>query len=409
MRILYVCHRIPFPPNRGGKIRPFHMIEHLSHKHSVTVASLAHSQRELEEAQELSKHCEQVLADVVPSPRRWMQACFSLFSSKPSSVAYFWSPRLAGMIRKAAEQKSFDAIFVHCAFAAQYVLDLRSPLRILDFGDIDSAKWFEYASSRAFPLSLGYRVEAEKLRRYERYLASQFDICTATTQGELEELRSFGVPVPSTVIPNGVDLSYFQPRAENPRDSAVLVFLGRMDYFPNIEGAIWFANEIFPLIRRVIPQAEFRIVGSDPVRAIQNLATIPGVSVTGHVPDVRPYLMDAAVAVAPLKIARGTQNKILQFLAMGIPTVTTTVAAKGVGATPGRHFLVADGAEEFAAQVQRLVQDHGLRETLSIAGREPLPTAHSWPASMKILDSLLETKPDRVAEPEIVGSRAVPK
>ena len=409
MKILYVCHRIPFPPNRGGKIRPFHMIEHLSHKHSVTVASLAHSQRELEEAQGLGKHCEQVLADVLPSPQRWMQAGVSLLSSKPSSVAYFWSRRLAGMIRKAAEEKSFDAIFVHCAFAAQYVLDLRCPLRILDFGDIDSAKWFEYANSRAFPLSLGYRLEAEKLRRYERYLASKFDVCTATTQGELEELRSFGVSVRSTVIPNGVDLSYFQPRPENPRNSAVLVFLGRMDYFPNIDGAIFFANEVFPLIRKVVPQAEFRIVGSDPARAVRSLAGIPGVSVTGHVPDVRPYLMDAAVAVAPLRIARGTQNKILQFLAMGVPVVSTTTAAKGVGATPGRHFLVADGAEEFAAQVLRLMQDPGLRETLSIAGREPLPTAHSWPASMKILDSLLEKGPGRTGEPETTGFRAVTK
>jgi sugar transferase (PEP-CTERM/EpsH1 system associated) len=392
MRILFVCHRIPFPPNRGGKIRPFHMIDHLGRKHSVVVGSLAHSKRELDEAQGLADHCQQVLADVVPSPVRWMQASRSLLSRTPSSVAYFWSRRLAGMVREAAERNPFDAIFVHCAFAAQYVLDIPCPLRVLDFGDVDSAKWLALARYRAFPLSAGYRLEAEKLRRYERHVASQFDICTATTQGELEELRRLGVPVPSTVIPNGVDLEYFHPRRENPCDSAVIVFLGRMDYFPNIDGAVFFANEILPLVRRAVSQAEFRIIGSNPARAVQDLAKIPGVSVTGHVPDVRPYLMDAAVAVAPLRIARGTQNKILQFLAMGIPVVTTTDAAKGIGASPGRDFLVADGPQAFAAEVLRLLQDAALRETLAVAGRESLKTAHSWPSSMEILDQLLEEK-----------------
>jgi sugar transferase (PEP-CTERM/EpsH1 system associated) len=392
MKILFVCHRIPFPPNRGGKIRPFHMIEHLGRKHSVVVASLAHSKRELDEAQGLANHCQQILADVVPSPVRWMQASRSVLSRTPSSVAYFWSRRLAGMVRKAAEGNAFDVVFVHCAFAAQYVLDISCPLRVLDFGDVDSAKWFAYARSRAFPLRMGYRLEAEKLRRYERHLASEFDICTATTEGELEELKKLGVPVPSTVIPNGVDLEYFHPRPENPRDSAVIVFLGRMDYFPNIDGTVFFANEIFPLIRKTAPRAQFRIIGSNPTRAVRDLARTPGISVTGHVPDVRPYLVDAAVAVAPLRIARGTQNKILQFLAMGVPVVTTTDAAKGVGATPGRHFLAADGPEEFAAAVLRLLQDAELREALSVAGREPLKTAHSWPSSMEVLDQLLEKK-----------------
>lgn len=392
MRILFACHRIPFPPNRGGKIRPFHMIEHLGRKHSVVVASLAHTAKELEEAQGLGKHCADVLAEVVSSPMRWMQAVASLPSRTPSSVAYFLSRQLVRRIHEASRQSSFDAVFVHCAFAAQFVLGVRSPLRILDFGDIDSAKWLSYGPYRPFPLSTGYRLEAQKLRRYEKFLASQFNICTATTQGELEELKSFAPTVPSTVIRNGVDLSYFHPRTQNPRDSAVVVFLGRMDYFPNIDAVIFFAREILPLIRKVVPQAQFRIVGSNPSQAVRDLAAIPGISVTGHVADVRPHLADAAVAVAPLRIARGTQNKILQFLAMGIPVVTTTETAKGVGAIADRHFLVADSAESFAGQVLRLLQDPDLREGFSLAGREPLDAAHSWPASMKILDYLLENR-----------------
>jgi sugar transferase (PEP-CTERM/EpsH1 system associated) len=261
---------------------------------------------------------------------------------------------------------------------------------VLDYGDVDSGKWFDYSRSKSFPLSFGYWIEAKKLRRFEEKLAGEFDLCTATTQSELEEVQKLNPNVPSAVIPNGVDLSYFCPRPGDPGKSAALVFLGRMDYFPNIDGTLYFARSIFPLIRQSIPDVEFRIVGSNPSRAIRSLARIPGISVTGHVPDVRPYLMDAAVAVAPLRIARGTQNKILQFLAMGVPVVATPEAAKGVGAQPGQHFLVAEGPEAFARQVVRLLEDTRLRETLGSAGRQPLETAHSWPISMQILDRLLE-------------------
>jgi sugar transferase (PEP-CTERM/EpsH1 system associated) len=392
MRILFVCHRLPFPPNRGGKIRPFHMIQHLGDKHSVVVASLAHTEEELRDGQALAEHCEQVIAEVLPSGTRWIQAGRALLSSTPSSVAYFWSQQLAARIQKAWQTTPFDAIFVHCAFMAQYVRGLRCELRVLDYGDVDSGKWFDYARCRRFPLSTGYRIEAEKLRRYERRLAMDFDLCTATTPGELEEVRKLNPAVPAAMIPNGVDLSYFHPRPKNPRNSAVLVFLGRMDYFPNIDGVSYFAEEILPLIRQSVPHTEFRIVGSNPSRAIRNLARFPGISVTGHVSDVRPYLLDAAVAVAPLRIARGTQNKILELLAMGVPLVTTPEAANGVAAIPGHHFLVAEGRKAFAGEVVRLLQDADLREVLSLAGRQPLATAHSWPKSMQILDQLLEQR-----------------
>ena len=408
MRILFVCHRLPFPPNRGGKIRPFHMIQHLGGRHSVVVASLAHSEEELNDGLPLREHCKEVIAEILPSSRRWVQAGSALLSSVPSSVAYFWSRRLAERIKLAWKESAFDAIVVHCAFAAQYVRDLRCSFRMLDFGDVDSAKWLEYSHQRAFPLSIGYRIESAKLRNYEKKVASQFDLCTATTRGELEELQKLGNSIPSAVIPNGVDLSYFHPRSNINPDSSVIVFLGRMDYYPNVDGVLYFAKEIFPAIRKEVPHAEFRIVGSNPSRVVRDLSKIPGVSVTGYVPDVRPYLMDAALAVAPLRIARGTQNKILQFLAMGIPVVATPQAAKGVEADPGRHFLVADGSERFAQQVLRLLQDSDLRETLSLAGRQPLERAHCWPASMQILDRLLENHSARLAQPTLVKSSGQP-
>lgn len=395
MKILFVCHRLPFPPNRGGKIRPFHMIQHLGRNHDVVVASLAHTQAEMDEGAGLKEHCSEVIAEILPSFTRWRQAGLALGSATPSSVAYFSSAKLQKRINAAWQKGGFDAVMVHCAFMGHYVLGLPGAFRILDYGDLDSAKWFDYVGYHKFPMSLGYRIEAQKLRSHEKALAKQFDLCIFTTEGELQEFKSLNVNVPCAVIPNGVDYEHFQPRAELPKDSAVIVFLGRMDYFPNADGVQYFAREIFPLILRAHPHAKLRIVGSNPTRNVRNLANIAGISVTGHVPDVRPYLQDAAVAVAPLRIARGTQNKILQFLSMGIPVVATPEAARGVQAIPGKHLAVAGMPEHFAQRVVAFLGSPQLQRDFADAGRGHLQTVHSWPLSMQVLDDVLERGRER--------------
>lgn len=390
MRILFACHRLPYPPNRGGKIRPFHMIQHLGQKHSVVVASLAHSEEEMEQGAGLGQFCEQVLAEVLPSPTRWMQAVAALPQSTPSSVAYFRSSRLQERVQQTGQRTRFDLVMVHCAFAAQYVSRLSGAIRILDFGDLDSAKWFAYARHRPFPFSLGYRLESGKLRSYERKLAAQSDYCTVTTEGERKEFETLGVAAPCRVIPNGVDCDYFAPRSVARSGSRVIAFLGRMDYFPNIDAVVHFSKAIFPIIRRSLPDAELRIVGSNPTGTVRDLSRIPGITVTGYLPDVRPAVEDVAVAVVPLRIARGTQNKVLEFMAMGIPVVVTPEASQGIQAVVGRDLLVASQPEEFAQKTVAVMQDGRLRAALSASGRRQVEMAHSWPASMKILDSVLE-------------------
>ena len=393
MKILFVCHRLPYPPNRGGKIRPFNMVRHLSKKHTIVVGSLAHTQEELREGSGLKEHCNEVLAEVLPNSARWIRTGAALVSYRSSSVAYFWSPQLRQKIEDASRRYCFDAIIVHCAFAAQYAVGIAAKFRLLDFGDLDSGKWFDYKSFRAFPLCLGYGLEARKLRRYETQLAKNFDYCTVTTQGELDEFKKLKVDVPSTVIPNGVDSSYFRPTPDPPNGHNI-VFVGRMDYFPNIDAAEYFARSIFPIIRQRMPHAELRLVGSDPNPVVLKLASIPGVTVTGHVPDVRPYLRDATVTIAPLRLARGTQNKILESMAMGIPVVATSVAAKGVAAIPGTQLLVADEPEQFANAVLRILDNEALRKSLSESVRRQVEETHSWPRSMQILDNIL----DKVSE-----------
>ncbi len=365
------------------------MIRHLGRKHSVVAASLAHTEQELKEGAALKDYCDDVIAEVLPESTRRLQALKALPTPTPCSAAYFWSSRLQERIRKYFFNSKFDVVFVHCIAMAQYVMDLQADLRIMDFGDIDSAKWAEYSQSNAFPFSLVYALESKKLRTYERHVAQSFHRCTVTSRSEKDEYQTFRVSTPCTLIPNGVDLSYFSVQRNVSSARPTVVFLGRMDYFPNIDGVCYFAEKVFPIIRSELPDVEFRIVGSKPARKIQSLGNIPGIVVTGHVPDVRAYVPNEAVAIAPLRIARGTQNKILESMAMGIPVVATTKAAKGIQAIAGRDLLAADAPEEFAGHVIALLRDEQMRRLISRSARKQLEKAHLWSNSMSILDSLL--------------------
>lgn len=392
MKILFVCHRLPFPPIRGGKIRPFNMIRHLSKRHSLVVVSLAEGEKELQEGLGIKDYCSGLITEILPPSTRWLQAYRALFSTTPSSVAYFYSSRLHHRVQDTLQKKKFDAFIVHCAFSAQYVLGFQAGIRILDFGDLDSAKWSTYSKNRRFPISLGYALEAKKLRRYERELTKHFSHCTVTTSGEMEEYQKLNTPVPCTLIPNGVDSAFFSLNGHHPGRRPVIVFLGRMDYYPNVDGVLHFIERIFPIIQKELPGVEFRIIGSNPRREIRQLARRPGITVTGHVPEVKPFLVDATVSIAPLRIARGTQNKILESMALGIPVVSSEQAAKGVQAVSGEHFLVASEPDEFAHKVIGVIQNVELQRKLSEAGRRQVEKTHSWPLSMSILDNLLDCR-----------------
>jgi sugar transferase (PEP-CTERM/EpsH1 system associated) len=258
----------------------------------------------------------------------------------------------------------------------------------MDFGDMDSAKWLAYAEARPFPLSHGYRIEGLKMRRAEKALARKFDLCTCTTQAELETLRSYGVPTPTDWFPNGVDTDYFAASREPPEPDT-LCFLGRMDYYPNQEAMLRFCDAILPLVRVARPSVKLKIVGAEPSPAIQRLAQLPGVTVTGTVPDVRPFVHKSALTIAPLSIARGTQNKILEAMAMGVPVISSVPASRGIDAVPGEHFLVAADDPAFAQATIRLLGDAAARDRLGRAARQRVESHHSWAASMRKLDGII--------------------
>jgi hypothetical protein len=389
VKILYVCHRFPYPPKRGGKIRPFNMIRHLAQRHDVTVCSLARSEQEADEADGIAPYCKRYEIARVDDRIQALRMVARLPTPVPSSFGFFRSASLARTIDRLLVTETFDLIFVHCSSVAPYVAGHRSTPKILDFGDMDSQKWLEYARSKPFPLSAGYWLEGRKLAAEERRLARCFDLCTATTRAEWETLEGYRSGTPTDWFPNGVDSEFFVPSSE-PYEPDTISFVGRMDYYPNQECMFDFCARTWPLVRERRPAAKLLIVGADPTPAVRRLGLLPGVEVTGSVPDVRPFVRRSALMVAPLNIARGTQNKILEAMAMGVPVVTSEIAAGGVDAVAGEHLLVARTHADFSEAVLGIMADGVERARLAAAGRARMLSNHSWPRSMQRLDAIIE-------------------
>jgi sugar transferase (PEP-CTERM/EpsH1 system associated) len=406
MNILYVCHRFPFPPKRGGKIRPFNMIRHLGARHRVTVASLARGDEEAREGAGLSAHCAHYEIGRVHDRVQALRMLARLPTPAPSSFGFFHSPALARRVRALLAQQRFDLIFVHCSSAAPYVAHVRGIPKILDFGDMDSQKWLEYARYKPFPLSAGYWLEGRKLERMERRLARRFDLCTATTRAEWETLEGYRTGVASDWFPNGVDSTFFAPTGE-PFDPDTISFVGRMDYYPNQQCMLEFCRTTLPLVRARRPGVRLVIVGADPAPEIRALAQIPGVSVTGSVPDVRPFVRRSAVMAAPLAIARGTQNKLLEAMALGVPVVTSAAAAGGVDALDRRHFLVASTPDAVARAVLHVLENPNERMRLAHAGRARMLSHHDWDRSMQRLDRIIERCVRGAAAPDPTQEKAL--
>ncbi len=391
MRILYLCHRFPYPPTSGGTVRPFNMIKHLHHVgHEVVVCSLTRSAEQTRDAQGIAPYCTEFHIGEVDDRMQTLRMIATVPTPITASASFFHSSKLARTIRRLLAQRRFDLIFVHCSSVAHYVADVEGVPKILDFADMDSQKWLEYAQHKPFPKSLAYLWEGKRLLAEEKRLAKRFDFNTAITRSEHKTLLDFGVDTPSDWFPNGVDSAFFTPPQEAGYDPGTIAFIGRMDYFPNQQCMQDFCADVLPLLKARRPAIKLLIVGADPSAEVRKLGDIEGVHVTGSVPDVRPYVTRAALTVAPLRIARGTQNKILEAMAMGVPVVCSSVAAGGVDAVPGEHFLTADTPQEVCDAILRILDDRGHRDRLARAGRARVLSNHAWPTSMKRLDAIIE-------------------
>jgi polysaccharide biosynthesis protein PslH len=390
MNILFISHRFPYPPIGGAKVRAFHMIRHLSERgHQVHVCSLARSAQEAEEAEGIASYCEAFEVSRVREAAQTLLMAGSLFTPLSASEAYFHSSDLQGRITRLLKEKRWDLIIVYCSSVARYVEDVVDTPKLLDFCDMDSQKWLEYVKYKRSPVSWGYWLEGRKMLAAEKRIARKFDLGTVATVAEQQTLDSYATGLLSDWFPNGVDTDFFTP-GDEVYDENTISFIGRMDYYPNEECMVAFCADVLPLIRAERPAIRLLIVGAEPSAGVRKLGDLPGVTVTGSVPDVRPYVRGSALTVAPLNIARGTQNKILEAMAMGVPVVTSSIAARGVDAEAEKHFLVADTPKDYARKIVRILSDRVERQRLAEAGRARMLSHHTWNRAMQRLDGIIE-------------------
>ena len=396
-RLLFLAHRIPYPPAKGEKIRAWHMLDHLTRRFEVDLGCLVDDRADIEYLPFLRDRCGTV-------EWRWAggratAAARALARTRPGlplTLGWFHDESLAAWIDAGLDAGRWQAAFVYSSAMAPYVMGPRAAglRRVLDFVDVDSAKWTAYAATARGPMRQLWAREARTLLAFERRAALDFDRSIFVSE---QEARHFAALAPDCAarldwVDNGVDLARFDPDAllPNPFDGGkpAIVFTGTMDYRPNVDAVCWFAEEVMPLLRQRAIAPVFHIVGARPAPAVTALAQMPDVRVTGGVPDTRPFIRHAAVAVAPLRIARGIQNKVLEAMAMARPVVATPEAAEGVRATPGRDLLVAADAAGMAARVAEVLD--GAHPALGPAARAAVTAGHDWRATLGRLDALLD-------------------
>ncbi len=388
MRIFFVCRRVPFPPDRGDKIATFNEIRHLSAQHEVHVFCLGDGARDLDNVAGLRGYAKSITAVPVDELSIKLRALKALLAGKPLSVAALNEAELHAAIRRKFDEARPDLIIVYSCNVAQFAEPFSGVPRIMQFGDLNSLKWRQYAQRSMIPMKWIYAIEAERLIDYERHIAHTFSHALVHTETERRDFEQLIPGVPVALVGNGVDLDYFRS-AGAAKQPASIVFTGVMDYRPNVDGVVWFSDEILPVVRAQIPEATFTICGSRPAKAVRKLAKQTGVTVTGWVPDTRPYLDRAEVFVAPLRMARGVQNKLLEAAAMGLPCVASSAAWRGTVIAEGDGILVKDDPLEFAGLVVRLLQDVDWRSEMAGRARAAAVANYRWEAQMARLDQVI--------------------
>jgi polysaccharide biosynthesis protein PslH len=391
VKILYLCHRIPYPPDKGDKIRAFHQVRSLARRHEVDLFTLADDARDLAHEPVLREYCREIRI-VRLNPRRARFRSLPYFLTKqPLTVPFFYSPELRAEVSKAAVSRSYDRVLVYSSAMAQYVDFQRDIPVVTDLVDVDSDKWLQYAKFSRWPWAAVYRREGRALREYEKEICNKSTCVVVTTDREASLVREIARDTRVWVIPNGVDTGYFQPAPQSSGSPVPTIgFTGDMSYFPNAQAVCYLAREVLPLVRERVPETRFLIVGRNPSPDVRRLAAIEGVEVTGFVPDVRDYFARMQVAVAPFSIAAGIQNKILEAMASAIPVVATARAAQGLAPRVAGAVEIAHGAETMAAAIVDLLRQPALAREKGMEGRRRVEAEYRWEESLARLEQLLE-------------------
>jgi sugar transferase (PEP-CTERM/EpsH1 system associated) len=391
--LLLLVHRIPYPPNKGDKIRSYNLLKHLATKYKVHLATFVDDADDWQHVPAVEALCASSHFVKLDPRKGKLRGAMGLATGKSLSLEYYRDADMKRWVARTMRERGIARVMTFCSVMAQYAEDFPAARRVIDFCDVDSDKWRQYAEKKKWPMSWVYAHEARSLLDYERKVAGAFDASLFVSAPEAELFRTLAPESGAKIghFSNGVDTEYFSPlRAyDNPYAAGeqALVFTGAMDYWPNVDAVKWFAEHVLPRVRASVPNARFYIVGSRPAPEVLALAN-ESIVVTGTVPDVRPYLAHCVAAVAPLRIARGIQNKVLEAMAMGRPVVASQQAFEGIEAAPGRELIVADTPEQHADSVISLLRTPDT--AMGQAARASVERRYSWAAHLSPIETRFE-------------------
>jgi len=386
--LLFLCHRIPYPPNKGDKIRSFHLLHHLSQHFDIYLASFVDDPQDWPWVPEVEKFCR---ATCLRPLRPWhatLRSLRGLLSGQALSVPYYADRPLQRWVAQIVAAHDIRHAIVYSSSMAQFLpaKGRNFQRKVIDFVDVDSDKWAQYATRKYPPMRWVYRREARCLLRLEQTLAQVFDAGLFVSSAEAALFHQLSPDTAHKVgfYNNGVNGNYFDPDFDRaaampnpfPDSSQPLVFTGAMDYWPNVDAVTWFVREVLPALRRSYPAMTLTIIGGNPARSVRQLAKEPGVTITGRVPDVRPYIKHALATVAPMRIARGVQNKVLEGMAMARPVLVSRKGLEGIDASHGAEILLAENVADY----QRLVAEvlSGEHDELGVRARRCVLQDFNW-------------------------------
>ncbi len=404
--LLFLAHRIPYPPTKGEKLRAYNLLKGLSETYDIWLGAPLDDPEDWQYRDALDEYCIETHIADIRGRTRHRAAVEAIARGEPVSYSYFRQRGMMDWVAKLSSERAFDAVFVYSSGAAPYLKAMRrkAGATVMDFVDVDSEKWRALGETAKGPMKHVYAREAKLLLAEERRLGALSDANLLVTDAEAA-LYTELTGQPAMTVGNGVDTEYWG--AAKSIDSPYsgerqrVIFTGVMDYEPNVEAVIWFAAEAMPKLRAMGRNIEFVIAGGRPAKAVQALGEAEDITVTGRVEDMRGWLGHADLAVAPLLLARGVQNKVLEAMAAGTPILTTTPALTGIDAVPGRDALVCETGEGFAKAIVDLLDDKTRRDEMAKSAQAFVQNGYGWGAKVadlvKIIESARETAPAKVA------------
>lgn len=391
MKILFIANRFPYPPFRGDKLKIYNLCKRISARHELHLICFTEQQSDLQYLKELEPVFKSISTVHLPKWQSLFNSLLGLFRKEPLQVSYFRSARFSRVLHQLIRNNHYDAVHVQHLRMARYAIPYTHLYRILDFPDAFSLYWERRKQiRRSFFAGLLDRIESSRVTTYEKYLLGRFNLNLVCSEEDRLHLLKLHGNTNIRLLPNGVDTDQFRAGGHSYAHNKTLLFTGNMDYDPNVDAVLYFVREIFPVISKQFPETVFVIAGQRPVDKVKALDNGSSIRVTGFIPDLSEMYNKASVVVAPLRFGAGTQNKVLEAMAMGIPVVCSNIGFAGLGIVSGEGAFMQTDAASFAGQVCQLLGNETLRETTGKKGVEVIRRSFSWDTVAAQLESYLE-------------------